>query len=147
MVSNLSRVPLPSTARHLLRGDTYSGAHCFPSHKVLSWPQDLPAPPAGCIPGEKGLCWGPWASLSFAPSNPAPIHLQEVVTESLVALEGRPAGVKAGPEHVHPVRVREEIVLFHRPAAEEQLSQRHNPRNMPTTPPRPASSPVPLNTS
>lgn len=42
-------------------------------------------------------------------------HLQEVVTEALIALEGWPAGKIASPEHVGAIGIRKEVVLLHCP--------------------------------
>lgn len=62
-------------------------------------------------------CLDPWAT----PLSPAPTHLQEVITEALVAFEGRPAGKEASPELVGAIGVGEEVILFHHPTTAEAL--------------------------
>lgn len=72
--------------------------------------------------------WDPWA----APLRLAPTHLQEVIAETLVAFEGRPAGEVARPEHVGAVGIGEEVILLYRPAAAEALRESHYPQGMHT---------------
>ena len=46
-------------------------------------------------------CQDPWAS----PWSLASTYLQEIVAETLVAFEGRPAGKVTGPEHVGAISI------------------------------------------
>lgn len=111
-----SILPSPTPFNPWSTDDTYEEVRCLPSHRVPRWLRDPPVLPAGYTPEEKETCWaaaplGCWNAHMLT-------HLQEVVTEALIALEGWPAGKIASPEHVGAIGIRKEVVLLHCPARE-----------------------------